>query len=150
MTTSPTGKPLRCVLDASIALKWVLDEAGSDMARELLGRLPVHDTRCHVPSFFFIELANVLWKNTRRRVISANEAQDALALLRALPLIVHPVEALAGAALDVSISHGVAAYDAAYVALAASTGLPFVTADEKLWCALHNVDKVVLLGDETL
>lgn len=147
MTASSVGRPLRCVLDASIALKWVLDEAGSDTARELLGRLTVHDTRCHVPSFFFIELANVLWKNTRRRSISANEAQDALALLRALPLIVHPVEALAGAALDLSLLRGVAAYDAAYVALAASTGLPFVTADKKLWQALRDFDNVLLLGD---
>ena len=35
-------------------------------------------------------------------------------------------------ALQVALDHGISAYDAMYVALSLSTGLPLVTADDRL------------------
>src|SRR6266404_5666664 len=49
------------VIDASVALKWVIEEDGSEAATALL----VGDVLA-APDFVVIECANVLWAKTRR------------------------------------------------------------------------------------
>jgi len=48
------------VVDASIALKWVLEEPGSDAAEELL------EKDLAAPSLWLLDAANALWRRTVR------------------------------------------------------------------------------------
>lgn len=120
-----------CVVDASVALKWVLDEPGSDAAAALLdGR------RLYAPQLLMIEVANALWVATRRGSISVNDAEDALALVTAMPFRAWLREVnLVGDALKLArlLDHPV--YDCCYLALAMAAGVPVVTADRRFVAA---------------
>ncbi|MBV9552234.1 MAG: type II toxin-antitoxin system VapC family toxin [Alphaproteobacteria bacterium] len=47
------------VVDASVALKWVLDEPGSEAAGELRSETII------APDFWIIEAANALWRSAK-------------------------------------------------------------------------------------
>lgn len=119
--------PGDCVVDASVALKWVLDEEGSKAAAALLdGR------RLYAPPLLLIEAANALWVACRRGAISADDAEDALHQIAAapfrnwLPQSNLPADAFRLARL---LDHPV--YDCSYLALAMAIGVPVVTADRR-------------------
>ena len=67
------------VVDASVGLKWVLQEADSRLAE----RLARSEVDLLVPDFWLHEACNVLWLRVRRKLFTPNEAREALALLRA-------------------------------------------------------------------
>ena len=60
------------VVDASVALKWVLDEPGKDPAYALL------DLDLIAPSLWLLEAANALWRITKRGEITSREALERL------------------------------------------------------------------------
>ena len=66
------------VVDASVGLKWVLQEPDSPQAE----RLARSDVELLVPDFWLNEACNVLWLRVRRKLFTPDEARDALALLR--------------------------------------------------------------------
>ncbi len=59
------------VVDASVAIRWVLPEIHTAAALRL--RHP--DYELFVPDFFFPELGNVFWKRIRRGEVSLEDAQ---------------------------------------------------------------------------
>lgn len=135
------------VLDASVAVKLVVEEDGSAEAARLL------DGRAlHAPSLLFIEAANALWAMTRRKILTSDEADDALNVLRSLPLTPMPdgfdpvPQALKLARL---LDHPI--YDCIYLALAIEVAAPVITADRRFLAAAKSHDDVVtlvrLLGD---
>jgi predicted nucleic acid-binding protein len=119
------------VVDASVALKWVLDEDGSDAAAALLDGRPLY-----APALLFTEAANALWVIARRGVIAPHDAMDALETLRrapfrSLPSGFDPVPT--ALRLAVLIDHPV--YDCVYLAVAIEVGLPVITADRRFVAA---------------
>ena len=107
------------VVDASVALKWVLDEPDSGLADALVRTEP--DLR--VPDFWLHEATNVLWLNVRRRVLTPQEAREALHLLRTT---VEPTATgrmhLHDVALDIGIVINHPTYDTLYLAFAIALG----------------------------
>ena len=69
------------VIDASVAVKWVVPEVGSEAAIVLLGR------ELWAPSLWLAEAANALLKKSRRGEITEDEAR-----LRAQDLADAPIE----------------------------------------------------------
>ena len=57
------------VIDASVAMKWVIDEPGTQQA------LALRRHRLFAPDLLVAECADVLWKKVRRNELSAEEAQ---------------------------------------------------------------------------
>src|SRR5919198_2103472 len=116
------------VVDASVALKWVIPEVLSDRAETLRGRAD----RLLAPDLLLPEAANALWKKLIRRVITAREAAQALDLLMASGLDVRPSGPLLGRALELArrLRHPV--YDCVYLALAQGEDATLVTADQRL------------------
>ncbi len=117
----------RVVVDASAALKWVLDEEGSDAAYELLDKDVLH-----APDFMLLEAANVLWAKARRAVLSRAEADAAFQALAAVPLVLTPLAELIRPARTLAFALDLTVYDAVYAALAQELACPLATADEKL------------------
>jgi predicted nucleic acid-binding protein len=64
------------VIDASIAVKWVVEEEGTAAALSLRKR-----ARLIAPDLLISECANILWKKVRRRELSKDEAILAARLL---------------------------------------------------------------------
>ena len=114
------------VIDASVAIKWVVEEPGTEQAIELL------TFRLSAPDLLVAEYANILWKKVVRRELSAEEASLAGRLLERADVDLVPMRRLLGRAVDLSIALGHPAYDCVYLALAETTGRAFVTADQRI------------------
>ncbi len=141
--------PERLVVDASVAMKWVLPEPGSERARRLLSASVAGRLELIAPDLFMAEVTNVLWKRCRVRAeLLEDEARAAhAALLAAAPELV-PSEALAGPALELALAFRHPVYDCLYVALALRDGCSLVTADARLAATLGPATgRVVRLED---
>jgi predicted nucleic acid-binding protein len=115
----------RVVVDASVAVKWVVDEPGSDHAVLLLDRLLV------APDLLCVECANILWKKVARRELTTDEADIAAEALEGAEIEIVPMRPYlaAAAALAMELDHP--AYDCMYLAVAERVDLPVVTADDR-------------------
>ena len=67
------------VVEASVGLKWILQEPDSHLAEALVRSEP----DLLVPDFWLNEATNVLWLQVRRELFTPDEAREGLALLRA-------------------------------------------------------------------
>jgi predicted nucleic acid-binding protein len=142
--------PERIVVDASLALKWVLHEEHSDRAtalgpgRELL-----------TSALFWAEAGNAIATRVRRGELDRIGGNDALRDLQGAPLRTRPLDAttvLAALTIAHDLTHPI--YDCCYLALALEEGVVVVTADRRFRSAVTAhptlADRVVLLRDIVL
>ena len=120
------------VVDASLALKWVVPVEDSETAQHLWVRWQDAGQSLIGPPIFRPEITNALYQMVRRAVIQAGEADEALSAL--LPVVtIHEPEQLYRRALTIAVELGMGAtYDALYVALAEAERCELWTADRKL------------------
>ncbi|MGH3564748.1 MAG: type II toxin-antitoxin system VapC family toxin [Pseudonocardia sp.] len=118
------------VVDASVALKWVITEPGSDAANDLLdagdGLMLV------APEYLIGEVGNGLRKRVGQRVLSAAEAVEALDAVMDLELEFVTGTQRWARSLQDALTWGVTTYDALYVAVALDLDAHLVTADGRL------------------
>ena len=122
------------VVDAGVAVKWILDEPHSDAARRLEGAGHI----LLAPDFLFVEVGNVLWKRVQANSLTADEAQRLLRALATAPLSLRAAHLLVADALDLACRHARTVFDSLYVALAVHEGAQLVTADRRLFNALQS------------
>lgn len=115
------------VIDASVAVKWVVDEEGTSAALALRGHAELI-----APEEWVAECANILWKKVQRSELSSDEAAVAARLLERADVDLVPTRRLLDASLQIAIALDRPAYDAVYLALAMARDCRFVTADERL------------------
>jgi predicted nucleic acid-binding protein len=140
---------ITAVLDASVAVKWLLPadtEPLHDEAMDLLRRFERVEIAFLVPDFFWLEISNVLWKRTRGPVVTKSMAQSLYRELRAKGLKTVRATRLVPAALEIAAAYQRSVYDSLYVALARDTETLLVTADEKLANAVAAYLPVKWLG----
>jgi len=136
------------VIDASIAIKWVVEEDGTPDALALR-----RTARLVAPELLVAECANILWKKVQRAELSTEEALLAARLLQGADIELVPTRSLLAEATRLAIELGHAAYDCLYLALAIANDCCFVTADERLLRKLGEArhtslrDRAVLLTD---
>jgi predicted nucleic acid-binding protein len=112
------------VVDASVLIKCMLPEKGSEQARTL-----VAERSCAAPELIVSECVNALWKNVRLSRVTAFEARQAETILGELGLELVRMTPLTVRALDLSLKLDHPAYDCFYLALAETRGSDLVTAD---------------------
>ena len=121
------------VLDASIAVKCLLDEDDSAAARRAVqGRAD-----WIAPDLIHLEVASVALKSVRRGLITSGHGAAMTGRVGRLLVEAVPAESLAREAYRLAEAHGFSAYDAAYLALAEARGLSVLTADRKLIARAH-------------
>lgn len=134
------------VVDANVAVKWVLPEIHSDVALRLRDKR----YRLLVPDFFFPEVGNIFWKRVRRGEITIENASSDLDAILGLPLIICPSFPVMRDALEIAVRVNQAIYDCVYLALAVSRDCQMVTADERFYNALSGdalVDRILWVED---
>jgi predicted nucleic acid-binding protein len=115
------------IVDASVAVKWLVEEADSDRAARLLdGRV------LHAPDLLFVEAANALWAIHRRGALGSDAPTEALAWLLRVPFTVTVSTTLIERALAMATALVHPVYDCVYLSLAAEVAAPVVTADPRL------------------
>jgi predicted nucleic acid-binding protein len=132
------------VLDASVAVKVFLPEPLSAEATALVGLMGNPATVFHVPDLFFVECANIFWKQAQWGNAKPAQVEADLATLSSWRLTRTPTFDLATEALRTAITEGITAYDACYVMLASRQAVPLVTADQKLAQKLVGKSPVVV------
>jgi predicted nucleic acid-binding protein len=120
------------VIDASIAVKWVVEEDATPEALALRQK-----AKLIAPELLVAECANILWKKVQRRELSKEEALFAARLLQGAEIELLPTRFLFEAATRMSLEINHPAYDCVYLALAVESDCQFVTADERFLRKLH-------------
>jgi predicted nucleic acid-binding protein len=115
------------VVDASVAAKWVVEEAQSPQSALLLE----YDA-LHAPDHWRAEAVNVLWSKVFKGDLTAEDAEERMATLMRAPMIETATASLMPRAFTLSVAHGITIYDSLYVALGERLDLPLVTADQRL------------------
>lgn len=119
------------VVDASIALKWVLPEPDSSVAVALLDQWLTNNVRVIAPSWFAGEVANILYRRARRGTFTIEDAHRALTGVLNVVECMPELPAEAHRATDVANATARAAtYDAMYLAIAIAMNSEYWTADE--------------------
>ena len=114
------------VIDASIAVKWVVEEDGTPEALAIRQK-----ARLIAPDLLIAECANILWKKVQRRELVKQEALIAARLLQGADIELLPMRSLCETATRISIEVNHPAYDCLYLALAVEKQCRFVTADDR-------------------
>ena len=130
----------RFVIDASIVLTWCFPDENAAFAEHVANRFKQGDTAL-APSFWPHEVLNALLSGEKRKRISGTLVRSFLDDLAALPVALEQFPA--GVVFDriqsLSRTHGLTAYDAAYLDVALESGLPLATLDIDLIGACKKV-----------
>jgi predicted nucleic acid-binding protein len=122
------------VVDASVVVKWYVDEDHTAEAEQLI------DERfeLHAPELLMPEFGNTLWKKLRNDDINEHVAESALKSLRAQSIELHSHSELLEPAFWGAMETGRSVYDWTYLSLAIALDCVFVTADRKFFLSLRN------------
>ncbi len=138
------------VVDASLVLKWQLDDEDSVSQADALktdycgsvSRLAI------APGLLTFEITNGILVASRRNRIGRDRAAKALEHLLSVPVQLRDVEARA--ALEIAMAFGISAYDAAYLALAEAEECDLWTGDRSLCAAMKGKsERVRWIGEYT-
>lgn len=120
------------MVDASVAVKWLVVEEGSADARGLLDAAE----ELHAPRLLVSEVANAVWRKVRLGQVDRRAASQLLATMSDMPIRWHADETICADAIRLAIAHDRPVYDLMYLALAQRVGGRVVTADQRLVNAL--------------
>jgi len=120
------------VVDTSVAIKWLVDEPGSDAARRLLA-----EENLHAPDCLLLEIANTLWLKQGRHSITREQAEAFYSIVNDLPIALTPMTELLGRARTLAFAMELTVYDAVFVALAERLACPLATADQGIIRAME-------------
>jgi predicted nucleic acid-binding protein len=123
----------RFVVDASVVLTWCFPDENSALTQKVAQMFKQGDSAI-APSFWPHEVLNALLVGERRKRISTVLVRTFLSDVGALPITLQevPAEAVFDRIQSLSRAHGLTTYDAAYLDLAQSNGLPLATLDVDL------------------
>ena len=135
------------IVDASVAVKWVISEPGRSAAVSLLSLYEADRIDLLAPRLLVHEVASALSKLSRRRKISNSHADYAFRSFELhLPELVDDAE-LASPALSLSLQHQMSYWDCLYLALAIERRADLITADRRFYRSVaRHYPFVKLLG----
>jgi predicted nucleic acid-binding protein len=115
------------VVDASVIVKSVVPEAGSEAAVKLINT----PEEFLIPAHALAEVGEAIARKVRTRLLTMEQMQ---AITSSLPRRFNsvPLTRIFGGAVEISVVTGASVYDCLYVALAVAENCRLVTADGRL------------------
>jgi predicted nucleic acid-binding protein len=138
------------VVDASVAVKWHLqDEIYGPQADLLLTRFTQGKTNLIAPDYIRYEVPAAITVASRSATPRIHQAQahEAIEEFLALALTMIGSNEVILAAYRLVQQYEVVFYDGLYLAVAQKLGVPFITADRKLYDRISQLPAVLWLGD---
>jgi predicted nucleic acid-binding protein len=120
------------IVDASVAIKWLVPEENSDLANELLQEELI------APDLVAAEISNAIWKKWGRGEL-VGVPPGLTDVLRAFDSL-EPIAPLAQRSAEIASELDHPAYDCFYLALAEMRGEVLVTADERFLNKISGTD----------
>jgi len=139
------------VVDASVAVKWVVEEDYSDRAEELYAASLQFRYPVLAPSLMPNEVANAIYQRLRQGKLSELDATDAIARFLGFTFTLMAPAELPRPCICVARMHGLKSiYDSLYVLLAQQLGTDLWTDDRALLRSVaHAAPWVRWIGDYT-
>jgi len=137
---------MRFVVDASVAVKWLVVEEDANVARELA----TSGQDLHAPRLLASEIANALWRKAQSGEIERRAADVLMASVPNMPVRWDVDELVAGDAMRLALALNQPVYDCMYLALAHRIGATVVTADRRFAAAValtEHGESVLTLAD---
>ena len=132
------------VVDASLAVKWLVDEEDSDKAHAVLESWEIQDVSRIAPYLMPFEVANALHRRVARGELSVGNSARMMTRLLGSRLELHQSPGLHVRALEMASElRQAAVYDAHYLALAEEFGCELWTADQRFHRAVGQTSKNV-------
>jgi predicted nucleic acid-binding protein len=132
------------VIDASIALGWILRESIPDWARQLEDASERTGLDIRVPTLFWLEVGNTL---VRRPGLTHEQVLEGMTRLESLGFMDIDLDrATRLRAVDLALRHRLTTYDALYLAVAVDLGASLATLDLELGAAASAYG--IRFGDE--
>ena len=132
-----------CV-DASLVVKWLVSEVGSEEAVDLLDRW--EDTaQLWAPDLLYVECANAIRRRAVLGAISSDDVQPILTRLLRFDVEPIPGRELVHDATMIALAAGVSVWDACYIAVAQRVGAELWTADQQLYTRGRRVHAAIHL-----
>ena len=122
------------VLDASVALGWVVGKQATAYSRSM--RLRARREPYHAPALWRLEVVNALRSLERRRAISSDSAAAAIDILDRMQPVIHEATMPLVDLLRVARKFDLSSYDANYLALALELKMPIACSDGPLKAVL--------------
>lgn len=120
----------KLILDASVVIKWFIDEENSDKAILYLDAISENQLIIIVPSLLFYEVGNFFVS----KKIGTDRTREAMLTLDDLSLVIEDVGLQCFRKIyQNSIEYQLSFYDATYITLQQNINCEFVTADRKLF-----------------
>ncbi|HLE66847.1 MAG TPA: type II toxin-antitoxin system VapC family toxin [Burkholderiales bacterium] len=118
------------VLDASVALGWVVARQASTYGRRM--RLRARREPYHAPGLWRLEVANALRSLERRRNLSSDAADAAIDILSRMQPVIHEATMPLVDLLRLARKYDLSSYAASYLALALELRMPIACGDGAL------------------
>ena len=124
------------VVDASVAVKWLIAEEDSDEAQSVAAG----GDDLHAPRLMASEVANALWRKARTGEVEIGRVGALMAAVVEMPVHWSADETYGSDAVRLALSLDRPVYDCVYLALAHRIGARVVTADERFANALATTE----------
>ena len=137
---------MRFVVDASVAVKWLVVEEDADVAQELA----TGGQELHAPRLMASEVANALWRKARAGEIERRAAGILLTNVPDMPVRWGADEIVSADAVRLALALDRPVYDCVYLALAHRIGAVMLTADLRFANALvssEHGESILTLAD---
>ena len=145
-TQAPVPASSGWVIDASVTMPWFFPDEATPFTEGLLDSLESHEL--WAPTLWVIECTNVLQTAQRRRRIEATRRAEVASQLGELPVRLDQ-QTPDFVSLDrLAATHGLSAYDAAYLELALRRSLVLVSLDAHLIAAAQALGHPVLSASQ--
>lgn len=132
------------VIDASVVVKWFIEEKDSARALFLKENHIMEKTLLIAPDLLIYEVANVLLYS---KLFNFMELKRCLQDLYELEIdLISPSMEIILLATELASLKQISIYDASYLALAKEFGLKLITADEKLYTSVKDLSCIDLLS----
>jgi len=124
------------VLDASVALSWLLEDAGAGQhyADAVFDALKDPAAQAHVPATWGLEIANVIAKSEAQGILLENRSLAFLSTLDAAPIVCdgETHAQVFSRTLQLCRRYRLSSYDASYLELSLRSAIPLATLDKDL------------------
>ncbi len=128
------------VLDASVVLKWFVNERDSNLAISLREEFYQGKREIVVPDLLLFEIINALRYNP---TFTTEEIHEVVETLFAMGIeIITPTLSLLNMAVELARQFDLTCYDATYLALSEEVGFEFITADERFYKKVSSSQKL--------